>query len=141
MFKRAGIAGLLIGVAVVVTACASADHSWRGEFDARLEGASAAMEETLAQTRPNMSEIELAETFYPLGRELLFKSELIDKLDPPKGCETVQEEGRRRVSSASLFASQLLKNLTPYLKRHLPGDVRETIADLKALEAKSESCA
>jgi hypothetical protein len=41
MFKRAGLAALLIGVPVGVTGCASADHSWRGEFGARLEGASA----------------------------------------------------------------------------------------------------
>jgi hypothetical protein len=139
--KRAATVALVVAATIAVSGCASADHSWRGEFVARLEGASAAMEETLAETRPDMSEIELAETVYPLGRELLFKSELIEKLDPPADCATVQEEGAKRVLSSGLFAAQLLKNLTPYLKRHFPGDVREMIAGLKAVKAKSETCA
>lgn len=140
MFKRAGIAALLIGAAALLTACASADHSWRGEFDARLEGAVAALEETLAETGPRTSELELAKAFYPLGQKLLFKGELIEKLDPPAGCEAIQERGRRQVNSTGVFASTLLKNLTPYLKRNLSGDVRDQIATLKRLVVESSTC-
>jgi hypothetical protein len=88
-----------------------------------------------------MTELELAEAFYPLGRELAFKSALVDKLNPPAGCETVQEKGVKSIGSSGLFAAQLQKNLTPFLQKHLPRDVREQIATLRQLEAKSRTCA
>ena len=141
MFKRGSTALLLIGAVALATGCAGADHSWRGEFDARLEGASAAIEETLAVTRPNMSEIELGRTYYFLGRQLLFKSELIKKLEPPDGCEEVQEGGWREVGGIAQFDYELLKNLTPYLKNNLRRDVREQVGELRQIQAKSRTCA
>jgi hypothetical protein len=141
MLKRARIVALPIGVAIVVTACASADHSWRGEFDARLEGASTAIEERLPELRSDSTQSELFTASQDLAHELAFKAELIQKLDPPKGCEQVQEEGRRAVGGIAQFDYELLKNLTPYLQEHLRGDVRGQVVELRLIQAKSKVCA
>src|ERR1700761_6307940 len=105
--KRAGVLVALVAVAFAVAACASADHSWRGEFDARLEGASAAIEERLPELTPHSTEIELLTASQELAHTLAFKDELIEKLDPPGSCEEVQEEGRRTVGGAAQFYYQL----------------------------------
>jgi hypothetical protein len=141
MFKRAGIFISLAAAAVGVAACASTDHSWRGEFDARLEGASAAIEERLPELRSDSSETELFTASQDLGRRLAFKAELIKELDPPDRCMEVQEGGRREVGSIAQFNYELLKNLTPDLKRNLGRDVRAQLAELRQLEAKSKTCA
>ena len=105
MFKRAGFAALLIGVAIIVAACGGADHSWRGEFDARLEGAVAAIEARLPELRPDSTERELFTASQQLAHELAFKTELIRKLDPPDSCEEVQEAGRRTVEDSYSLGS------------------------------------
>ena len=139
--KRAGIALLLVAFAITVAGCASADHSWRGEFDARLEGAAAAIEERLPELRSDSTEVELFTASQDLAHTLAFKAELIKQLDSPDGCEEVQEGGRREVGGIAQFDYELLKNLTPYLKQHLQRDVREQLAELRRIEAKSRTCA
>ena len=138
--KRAGVVCLLLAVAAVVSACASADHTWRGEFDARLEGAAAALEERLPELTPASTEGELFTASQVLAHTLAFKQKLIEKLNPPDGCEEVQEEGDRAVGGIAQFNYVLLKNLTPYLRRHLGGDERERLAKLRKIEAKSKTC-
>lgn len=140
-FKRAGFAAILNGVALVAFACGGADHSWRGEFDARLEGAAGAIEASLPELRPGSTERELFAGSQRLAHELAFKSELIGKLNPPDGCEEVQEEGWRTVGGSAQFAYNLLKNLTPDLEEHLRQDLREQVTDLEQIRAKSMTCA
>jgi hypothetical protein len=66
--KRAGAILLLLAALIGVTACASTDHSWRGEFDARLEGASAAIKETSAEWSPAITTDELLRTSIGLAQ-------------------------------------------------------------------------
>jgi hypothetical protein len=139
--KRAGVFCLLVAVTIVVSACASADHSWRGEFDARLEGAAAAIEERLGELRSDSTEGEMFTASQNLAHTLAFKAELIKKLDPPDGCEEIQEGGRRTVDSTAVISYTLLRNLTPELQRKLPGPFEEQVADLREIEAKSKTCA
>lgn len=141
MNRSAGIFLSLVAIAIAVAGCAGADHSWRGEFDARLEGAEAAIEAGLPELRPDSTEGELFTASQRLAHDLAFKEELIRKLDPPDGCEKVQEEGRRTVGASAQFDYELLKNLTPYLKAHLRQDLREQIADLRLIRTKSMTCA
>jgi hypothetical protein len=139
--KRAGIVLPLIAAAILVTGCASTDHSWRGEFDARLEGASAAIEARLGELQSGSTEGEMFTASQSLAHTLTFKAELIKKLDPPVGCEEVQEGGRRTVDSTAVISYTLLMDLTPELQRKLPGPFEERIAELGKIEAKSKTCA
>ena len=47
--------------------------------------------------------------------ELASKAELIRDLNPPAGCEEVQEKGRRAVDGMARFTFDVVRNLTPYL--------------------------
>src|ERR1700742_1104197 len=105
--KRVATVFLLLATAALAGGCASADHSWRGEFDARLEGASLAMEETLAEAGPNATKAEEFRSYTNLGRELRYKGELIEGLDPPRGCADVQIKGLDHVKSSGLGASMV----------------------------------
>ena len=139
--KLASIVVPLIAAAILASGCASADHSWRGEFDARLEGASKAIEEEIGEFSPDSSDRQLADAGFVLGGPLEFKSELIRDLDPPKGCEEVQEEGRRKVGGLGAFSYDIFENLTPKLKRELPRPLEEAIAEYKVLEREAANCA
>jgi hypothetical protein len=138
--KRAAILAPLVGAIVLLTACASTDHSWRGELDARLEGASAAIEETTPKWTPAITTDELLRTSIGLARRLEFKSELIAKLDPPKGCAAVEEAASRKVSGLAQKSYALEKNMTPYLQRHYRGDFEGEIAALEELEHEAAHC-
>jgi hypothetical protein len=127
------MAGLLVG-------CASADHTWRGEFDARLEGAAATVEEAREEWHPHMTPDEYATTYWPLGRTLFFKSELIKALDPPPGCEALQVKGKAAVYGAGSLLAGLFKNLTPFLERHVPTILEETLALFEKREREAENC-
>lgn len=140
-FKRASIVAALLAATVLVTACAGADHTWRGEFDARLEGVSAAIEEKLPELSPGSSEEEVVRAGIELGPKLEFKRELIEKLNPPDGCEAVQEEGAKKVSGTALSVYQLYKNLDPYLHRRLTANLEGVISELEALESEAARCA
>jgi hypothetical protein len=139
-YKRARIGVLLIAGAILATGCASADHSWRGEFDARLGGAIGTIEEEAKSLRPDATPEELLRIGIGTAHRLAFKSELIAKLDPPSSCDTVEEEGEKKVSGSALFSYDLEKNMTPYLARHFERDLKEEVADLKGLEREAETC-
>jgi hypothetical protein len=138
--KRAGTVLLLVATTICVTACASTDHSWRGELDARLEGASAAIQETTPKWTPAITYDELLRTSIGLARRLEFKSELIAKLDPPKGCETVEEAATKKVAGLAQRSYVLEKNMTPYLQRHYRGDFAGELAALEELEREAAEC-
>ena len=107
MLKRMGILISLVAVAIAVAGCASADHSWRGEFDARLEGARASVEEALGKVGPNATKAEEFQSYTNLGRELEYKGELIEGLDAPRGCTEVQTKGLDHVKSSGHSASEV----------------------------------
>ncbi len=132
------MAGIVL--AFVLTACASADHTWRGEFDARLEGAAATVEEARAEVHPHMSPDEYATLFWPLGKTLFFKSELIEHLDPPPGCEAVQVKGKAAVYLAGSLLGSLFENLTPQAERDLPRNLEETLALFEKREREAATC-
>jgi hypothetical protein len=131
----------LLAMTAVLVGCASTGHTWQDEFTARLEGASSSIEEVRTEVHPNMSVAEDFQTLPPLSRTIEFKSELIDDLDPPDGCEKVQEKGEHAVGRFAAFGYSVPRNLTLDLKRRLPAILEEEIAKLEAIEAEAETCA
>jgi hypothetical protein len=140
-FKRAGFVVFLIGMAIIVAACASADHSWQGEFDARLEGAARTIEGALEEAKPGMSPGEYMTTFGPAGNSLFFKSQLVKELDPPPGCEAVQVKGKAAVYGAAERIGGAFKNLTPRLERNFSATLEEQLALLEKREREAATCA
>ena len=139
--KRAAAMPLAVGAVILIAGCASANHSWRGEFDARLEGAAAAVEEKLPELRSSSSQIELFRAGMELGRTLGFKDNLIAELEPPAGCELVQQKGKAEVSGLAYFGAGLFKNMTPELKRQLPNVFEEGVEKLEKFEREAGECA
>src|ERR1700729_892268 len=72
-------------------------HTGQGEFTERLEGASAAVEERLPELQPSAGEKTMFIAGLELGRTPWFKKELIAELEPPPGCELVQQKGKAEV--------------------------------------------
>lgn len=138
--KRAGTVLMLLAATICVAACGSTDNSWRGEFDARLEGAATAIEQTVAHQRPAMSQDELLRTSIGLARELGFKSELIAELTPPGGCESLNEEASKKVLGIARFSYDLQKNMTRYLQRHFRGDFKDDVTELEGLKREAAHC-
>ena len=128
-------------VGVVVSACASVGHTWQDEFTARLEGASASFEEALDELRTETSDIGYPQTFIPLARTLSFKAELIEELDPPEGCQAVQEQGLDQVQGFAGDSSVIPRSMTPELERRLPAILKDEIGNLETLEREAETCA
>jgi hypothetical protein len=139
--RRAGVVLALLAVTAVVAACASVGHTWQDEFTARLEGASGSIEEARPEVHPHMSFEEDFETFLPLGRTTEFKSELVDELVPPAGCEEVQEKGEHAVGGVASLGYDVPKNLTPELEHRIPSILEEEIAKLEGIEHEAETCA
>jgi hypothetical protein len=139
--RCAGVVFLLFLAAVIVGGCASADHSWRGEFDARLEGAARIVEEAREDLHPHMAPDEYGTVFWPLGKTLFFKSELVAELDPPKGCEALQIKGKAAVYGAGSLLGSLFANLTPGLERGLPRILEESLALFERREREAATCA
>ena len=141
MFKRAGFAALLIGVAIIVAACGGADHSWRGEFDARLEGAGASVEAALTKVGPGATKDEEFQAYASLGRELRYKAELIEGLDAPPGCAEVQPKGLDHVKSSGHSAGEA--HGPDYPNRLLKADrvsLEDEIDVLARIEQDAETC-
>ena len=138
--KRALIAGLAIVAAAIASGCASADHTWRGEFDARLEGAETVVEEAAGELQPSSSEPQVFRAGIELSRKLEFRRESIEELDPPAACEAVQEAGARKVSGFAEKTYDLYKNLTPFLHRRLPRFLKEEIAAIGKIKQEAETC-
>jgi hypothetical protein len=130
-----------VAVAIIASGCAGADHTWRGEFDARLEGASAAVERYLPELQSTSSEEGLFLAGMELGRTLWFKTQLITELEPPKGCDLVQQKGKSEVFGLAELAGGLLKNMTPELKRALPRPFEERVEKLDKFQREAAHCA
>jgi hypothetical protein len=127
-------------VALLVAGCGGTEnHTWQGEFTERLEGASEAVEEKLPELQ-STSEIELFRAGMELGRTLEFKDELIAELDPPAGCELVQQKGKAEVFGLASLGGGLFKNMTPELKRRLPATFEESVEELEKLEREAAHC-
>jgi hypothetical protein len=140
MFKRAGVFFALAATTFALAGCASADHTWRGEFDARLEGAAGTVEEALEEASPHMTAPDEFFKFVPPGETLFFKSELIEKLDPPPGCEAVQVKGKAAVYGAAELLGGAFKNLTPMLERRFPAILEEELALFEKREREAANC-
>jgi hypothetical protein len=138
--KRAGMLLALIAAALAVSACASEDHTWRGEFDARLEGAAGTLEEAIEEANPRMSPAEYLTTFLRPGERLFFKSQLVKELDPPAGCEAVQVKGGAAVYGAAEQLGSAFKNLTPTLERNFRAILEGELAHMEKLEREAETC-
>lgn len=143
--------GALAALAVVVCGCApTADHSWKGEFDARLDGAKAVVEEAEQEGNPGQAEQEgnsrrptreyLANT-YRLGLRLEHDYLLIDELSSPTSCEAVEVKGKDAVRGDAVLLVDLLENLTPRLKYHLVEILEDEVATIEKREREAETCA
>jgi hypothetical protein len=133
------LAGILLSI--VATACSSVGHTWQDEFSARLEGAAVAIEEARAEVRDGTNDAGSPEVFHPLGRVLESKGDLIEDLDPPAGCEKLEEEGFRRVYGFAGGSRRLPMDMTPQLEENLPRILEGEVAALKQLAAEAETCA
>jgi hypothetical protein len=130
-----------VAVAINVSGCAGADHTWRGEFDARLEGASAAVKRYLPELQSTSGEEELFFAGMELGRTLWFKTQLVAALEPPEGCELVQRKGKSEVYGLAELAAGLFKDTTPELKRALPVPFEVGVEKLDKFQREAAHCA
>jgi hypothetical protein len=99
--RRAGVVLTVFALGAIASGCASADHSWKGEFDARLEGAGASIEETLAAVGPTAPEREYFRRYPRLAPELHHNAELIEG----RGACSEVYACRSKMTSASSPAS------------------------------------
>jgi hypothetical protein len=90
------VAVAVVGALLVAGCGGTENHTWQGEFTERLEGASAAVEERLPELQPSAGREEMFIAGLELGRTLGFKLGLIKELDPPAGCEELQQKRHRR---------------------------------------------
>jgi hypothetical protein len=139
--RRAGVVTVLLAMTAVVVGCASTGHTWQDEFTARLEGAARTVEEAREDVHPHMTPDEYGTVFWPLGETLFFKSELIAKLHPPKGCEALQVKGKAAVFLAGSLLGGLFENLTPGAERGLPRDLEGRLALFERREREAKTCA
>jgi hypothetical protein len=139
--RRAGVVLGLVAVVAAISGCASEDHTWQGEFDARLEGASRTVEEAREIWSPQMAPSEYLTVLGPLGQTLFFKSELVKELDPPEGCEALQVKGKAAVYQASQLVGAAFNNMTPQLERYFGRALDETVALLERREREAKTCA
>lgn len=140
IFKRARFAVLLFGAAVIVAGC-GADHSWQGEFDARLEGASTSVEEALTRLGPDATKDEEFRDYASLGRELRYKGALIEGLDAPPDCADVQTKGLDHVKRTGLVAAEV--HGPDYPTRLLKADrvsLEGEVRVLARIEWEAETC-
>jgi hypothetical protein len=139
--KLTFVAAMVIG-ALLVAGCGSTEnHTWQGEFTERLEGASAAVEERLPELQPSEGEKTIFIAGLELDRTLGFKDALIKELDPPAGCEEVQQKSMGQVGRLGALGGVLFKDMTPELERRLPRDFEEGVEKLEKLEREAAECA
>jgi hypothetical protein len=138
--RRAGVVLAVLAAAAFAAGCASADHSWQGEFDARLEGAARTVEEAREAWSPRMRPDEYMTVFWPYGKSLFFKAELIAELDPPKGCEALQVKGKAAVYVDSQMVGGAFKNLTPQVEQDFATTLEDAVALLERREREAATC-
>jgi hypothetical protein len=137
--RRVAVVASAVLAALIATGCASADHTWRGEFTARLEGASAVVEEVREELRSHSPE-ELLTTFERMGEALSFKAELVKKLKPPAGCEAVQVRGKSAVTGAANLVGGYIKDFGPDPGGRFPVALEEQLALLEKGEREAAHC-
>jgi hypothetical protein len=139
--KRTAVVLLAIVSTAFAAGCASADHSWRGELDARLEAASMSIEKTLTEVGPGATKPEDFRSYENLGRELTYKAELIEGLDPPQRCARVQLKGLDHVKSSGHKYSQVGPPDFPWkLLRAGRVGLADDAQDLARIEREAETC-
>jgi hypothetical protein len=139
--RRVGVVvTLLMLLGASVAGCASENHTWQGEFDARLEGATGTLEEAIDEANPQMSPGEYFTTFRRPANKLFFKSQLIKNLDPPVGCEALQVKGGAAVYGAAERLGTAFKDLTPMMERDFRAGLEAELARMEKLEREAGSC-
>jgi hypothetical protein len=135
-FAAAAVVGALL-----VAGCGGTEHhTWQGEFTELLEGASAAVEERVPELQPSAGREEMFIAGLELGRTLEFKLGLIKELDPPAGCEELQQKGIGGVGRLAALGRDLFKDLTPQLERDLPALFEEGVEKLAGFEREAAGC-
>ena len=139
--RRIGLVAALSVVACVTVGCGS--NQWSSEITARIDGVTASLRAALEATGPTESKEHDFAAFRDLGRELLFKSDLIEELKPPKGCEEVQEKVHDHVQSTGLgsYGAGDPKNFTPALFPNARNSLRQEISRLEGFIRDAETCA
>ncbi len=135
-------AAVALIVALLVAGCGSTEnHTWQGEFTERLEGATAAVEDRLPELQPSAGEKKMFITGLEIGRTVGFKFELVKELDPPPGCEELQQKGMGMVGRMADLGGDLFKDMTPELERDLPALFEEDIKRIEEFEPEAAHCA
>jgi hypothetical protein len=140
--RRAGVVLASIALAATIAGCVSVGHTWQDEFTARLEGAGASVEEALTEVGSGTSKAEDFQGYANLGRELGHEGELLEGLDPPRGCTEVQVKGFDHIKSSGHFASEV--RAPDYPERLLKADrvsLENELRVLARLEREAQSCA
>ena len=136
--KLTSVAAAAILIALLVAGCGGS--TWRREFTERLEGASAAVEERLPELQPSAGRKKMFIAGLELGRTLEFKQRLIKELDPPAGCEELQQKGMGMVGRMAGLGGDLFKDMTPELERDLPAPFEEDIERIEEFEREAAHC-
>jgi hypothetical protein len=135
-------AAIVVVGALFVAGCGSTEnHTWQGEFTERLEGATAAVEERLPELQPSAGEKKMFIAGYEIGRTVGFKFALVKELDPPPGCEELQQKGMGMVGQMADLGGDLFKDMTPELERDLPAPFEEDIERIEEFEPEAAHCA
>jgi hypothetical protein len=131
-----------IALVAAFAGCASVGHTWQDEFTARLEGAGTSVEATLTEVGSDASKAEDFQEYVNLGRELEHDGDLLEGLDPPRGCTEVQVKGFDHIESSGHSASEV--HGPDYPKRLLKADrvsFDNEVRVLARLEREAGTCA
>jgi hypothetical protein len=140
--RRTKLTFVAVVGALLVAGCGGTEnHTWQGEFTERLEGASAAVEERLPELQPSAGREKMFIAGLEVGRTIGFKFALIKELDPPAGCEELQQKGMGGVGRLADLGGDLFKDMTPELERSLPTPFEEDIEKLEEFEREAAHCA
>jgi hypothetical protein len=133
---------VVVVIALLVAGCADTEHhTWQGEFTERLEGATATVEERLPELQPSAGREKMFIAGLEIGRTIGFKFALVKELDPPAGCEELQQKGMGRVGSMAALGGDLFKDMTPELEKTLPAQFEEDIEKIEEFEREAAHCA
>lgn len=140
--RHTGVVLTVLAVGLALVGCASTGHTWEDEFTARLEGADTSVKETLDEVGSDATKAEDFQSYVNLGRELRHEGELVEDLDPPRGCTEVQVKGYDHMKSSGLLASEV--HGPDYPERLLKADrvsLENESRVLARLGREAETCA
>jgi hypothetical protein len=139
--KLTFVAAAVVGALLLAGCGRTENHTWQGEFSERLEGASAAVEARLPELQPSAGLKKMFIAGLEIGRTVGFKLALVKELDPPAGCEELQQKGMGRVGRMAALGDDLFKDMTPELERDLPAPFEEDIERIEEFEREAAHCA